>query len=51
MQGRGDGWRKAMIAPAIGGPHDAPAQEARRLVVNLLGDFLADAAPCFGAWP
>ena len=39
VQGRGDGCGKGMVAPHVGRTHDAPAQEARGLIVDLLGDF------------
>ena len=45
VQGCGDGCGKGVVATHIGRPHDAPAQEARGLVVDLPGDFLADAPP------
>ena len=38
-----------MVAPGVFTPHDATFEEVRRRVVELLGHFLADAAPRLGA--
>ena len=34
-----------MIPPRVFAPHDAAFEKVRRLVIELLGDFLADAPP------